>query len=271
VAFDQSRHRLVFVGGLHRSGTTLVGRFLAEHPDVSGFEGTGVPADEGQHLQDVFPTAKVHGGPGRFGFDPAAHLTEDSELCTAESATRLIESWSPHWDLARPVLVEKSPPNLIRARFLQGLFPAASFVMILRHPIAVSLATQKWSQTSLRSLLRHWVVCHETFERDRPHVSRLLAVTYEELVADPAACLGRVFAFLGLAPHASGRGLRTDSNAAYFARWRQLRRGPRGRLSTELSCLGLKGRVARFGYSLDDLDRVPPAVPETTVQVVNGC
>ena len=193
MTYDPSRHRLVFVGGLHRSGTTLLGRLIAQHPQVSGFAETGVPADEGQHLQTVYPTAKAHGGPGRFGFDGAAHLTEKSDLCTPQNAARLIESWSAHWDLTKPLLVEKSPPNLVRTRFLQGLFPDASFVVILRHPIAVSLATQKWSQTSLRSLLRHWLVCHEALADDRPHVERLLALTYEELVDDPAACLDRVF------------------------------------------------------------------------------
>jgi len=45
--------RIVFVAGLHRSGTSLVHRCLAAHPDVSGFADTGVPEDEGQHLQTV--------------------------------------------------------------------------------------------------------------------------------------------------------------------------------------------------------------------------
>ena len=69
-------HRFVFLAGLHRSGTTLLARLLAAHPEVSGFSGTGVPADEGQHLQSVYPAAKVWGGPGRFGFAPEAHFTE---------------------------------------------------------------------------------------------------------------------------------------------------------------------------------------------------
>jgi hypothetical protein len=257
MTYDPSRHRLVFVGGLHRSGTTLLGRLIAQHPQVSGFAETGVPADEGQHLQTVYPTAKAHGGPGRFGFDGAAHLTEKSDLCTPKNAARLIESWTAHWDLTKPLLVEKSPPNLVRTRFLQGLFPDASFIVILRHPIAVSLATQRWSQTSLRSLLRHWLVCHETMADDRPHVERLLALTYEELVDDPAACLDRVFDFLAIEPHRTSERLRSDSNAAYFAQWRELGKEPFGRLKLQLASTRLESRVARFGYSLVDLDRVP--------------
>jgi hypothetical protein len=46
--------RLVFIGGLHRSGTSIVHRCLSDHPDVSGFQSTGVWEDEGQHLQSVY-------------------------------------------------------------------------------------------------------------------------------------------------------------------------------------------------------------------------
>src|ERR1041385_8014493 len=82
-------HRLVFLAGLHRSGTTLLARLLAAHPEVSGFSDTGVPADEGQHLQTVYPAAKEYGGPGRFGFAPESHLTEASPLVSEENARKL--------------------------------------------------------------------------------------------------------------------------------------------------------------------------------------
>lgn len=250
-AYDPGRHRLVFVGGLHRSGTTLLAELLAEHPDASGLRETGVPADEGQHLQDVVPPARVFGGPGRFGFASEAHLTEASPLATPASAERMLAAWAPYWDLSRSLLVEKSPPNLLRCRFLQALFPSASFLVILRHPIAVSLATRKWSRSSVPSLLRHWIVCHRRFAADRPRLARVHAVTYEHLVERPEECLAGVHAFLGLPPVPPRLVLRSGENHAYFERFR------RHRLAASLLALRYERAVASFGYSLRDLARRP--------------
>src|ERR1700693_1221710 len=81
----------VFLGGLHRSGTTLLFRMLREHPAISGFANNQdanewlAAEDEGQYLQSVYPQAIFWGGPGKFAFSPEAHLTEQSELLTVES------------------------------------------------------------------------------------------------------------------------------------------------------------------------------------------
>jgi hypothetical protein len=237
--------RLVFVGGLHRSGTSLLTRCLAQHPLVSGFEGTGVPEDEGQHLQTVYRPAKDFGGPGRFALDPDARLTEDSPLVTDESRRRLMEEWGRWWDTTKPVLVEKSPPNLVRGRFLQALFPGARLVMVQRHPLAVAYATQKWSRTSLRSLLRHWLAAQEAFEDDRPRLEHVHLVRFEDFVAEPAVTLEAVYGFLGLEPVPPGVEIRPDANDAYLARWRE-----EPRLRRSLLARAFERRVQRFGYSL---------------------
>jgi hypothetical protein len=245
-------HHHVFIGGLHRSGTTVLYQCLREHPQISGFRDTGVPEDEGQHLQTVYPPGKAYGGPGWFGFYPAAHLTETADLVSDENRRRLFEQWALHWDLNKPVLLEKSPPNLIRTRFLQALYPGSSFIVATRHPVAVSLATQKWSGTSLPELLEHWLVCHETFEQDRPHVRRLLTLSYEEFVESPRATLSRIYAFLGLSEHENQVEVRSHGNDRYLEQWRQLRKtgASEACLLDSPTLSEYESRVAPFGYSL---------------------
>ena len=244
-------HQFVFLAGLHRSGTTLLARLLAAHPEISGFSGTGVPADEGQHLQSVYPAAKEYGGPGRFGFAPESHLTEDSPLVSEESARKLFEEWSPHWDLSRPLLLEKSPPNLLKTRFLQALFPGSAFVVIVRHPIPVSIPTAKWRGTRRYDrLFEHWLRCHALFEADREHLRRVHVLQYEQLVSDPVAELRTIFEFLELEPIAPSEPVDKRANEKYFQRWRELKRDPRMRAYLDLVSLWYERRVRRYGYSL---------------------
>jgi Sulfotransferase family len=244
-------HQLVFLAGLHRSGTTLLARLLAAHPEISGFSGTGVPADEGQHLQSVYPAAAAYGGPGRFGFDPESHLTEASPIVSEANARALYEEWSAHWDLSRPVLLEKSPPNLLKTRFLQALFPGSAFVVIVRHPIPVSIPTARWRGTRRYGrLIEHWLSCHALFEFDRKHLERVHVIQYEQLVRDPTDTLREVFEFLELEPIAPSEPVKGGANERYFEQWKRLKRDPRMRAYLDLVSLRYERRVRRYGYSL---------------------
>jgi hypothetical protein len=245
------QHQFVFLAGLHRSGTTLLARLLAAHPEISGFSGTGVPADEGQHLQSVYPAAKEYGGPGRFGFASETHLTEESPLVSEESGRKLFEEWSSHWDLSRPVLLEKSPPNLLKTRFLQALFPGSAFVVIVRHPIPVSVPTARWRGTRRYDrLFEHWLRCHALFEADREQLERVHVLTYEQLVRDPAGVLRRIFEFLELEPIPPREPVEGGANEKYFGQWADLKRDLRMRAYLDLVSLWYERRVRRYGYSL---------------------
>jgi hypothetical protein len=245
--------RLLFIGGLHRSGTSLIHRCIARHPAVTGFSGTGVWEDEGQHLQTVYPRAYQHGGPGRFGFDPRAHLTESSPLVTATNRAQLLEEWGRHWDTGASVCVEKSPPNLVRMRFLKALFPESAFLMVLRHPAAVACATQKWSRTPWTSLVHHWVVTHETMRTDSAGVSPVTIVRYEDFVRNPDETLARIFASVGLPPHGAGEEVRSDINDRYFRAWSGTR-NPLRMIDRRLAVSRFEESAREFGYSLTDLE-----------------
>lgn len=258
MGFDPARHRLLFVGGLHRSGTTLLADLIAAHPSTSGFANTGVPADEGQHLQDVYPAARAYGGPGRFGLASDAHMTETHELVSPDSRARLLAAWEPHWDLAKTVLVEKSPPNLIRTRFLQALFPGATFVIVVRHPIPVTLATARWRGTRrLAPLVEHWLRCHELFADDEPSLERVQIVRYEELVDDAETCVQRIWGLVGLEPAPVETLVEPGSNESYFEQWRAMKGRPAVRAYLATTEARYERRVARFGYSLRDPGRPP--------------
>ena len=244
-------HRFVFLAGLHRSGTTLLARLLAAHPEISGFSATGVPADEGQHLQTVYPAASMYGGPGRFGFAAESHLTESDVRGSELTAEALFDEWSPLWDLSRPLLLEKSPPNLLKTRFLQALFPDSAFVVVLRHPIAVSLATAKWRRTRrYHQLIEHWLRCHELFAADREKLGRVHVIRYEDFVREPEPVLRGVFDFLRLEPVPPSEPVQPGADGRYFERWKELKRDPRMRAYLDLASLWYERRTRRFGYSL---------------------
>lgn len=212
--------QFLFIGGMHRSGTSILHRLLREHPLTSGFSDTGVFEDEGQHLQNVFPTAGHYGGPGRFAFDLHAHMTESSELLTAQKRDILLRQWGAYYEMDKRVLLEKSPPNLIRARFFQQMFPDACFVFIVRHPLVVALATRKWLKISLLELLLHWHVAHTLMLEDIKYLNNCIVLRYEDFVIDSQGYLDKICNLLGVEPVKAIEQV-GNHNARYFSQWEE--------------------------------------------------
>ena len=236
----------VFLGGLHRSGTSMLNKILMKHPDISGFEDTGAPEDEGQHLQTVYLPARAHGGPGRFAFDRLARLTEQSDLVNSKNRKQLINEWGRYYDFDAPVLIEKSPPNIIRTRFLQALFPNSSFVILVRNPIPVAYSTLRRVNTSIVELLCHWTIAHRILLGDLSRLRRVFLLRYEDFVENPSYWLDCLQAFIGI-EHSDIDADVSDLNKKYFFQWDQ-----EDPLVKELALLfdHPGGIVCEFGYSL---------------------
>src|SRR6266513_3638935 len=196
---DQSRRKYVFVGGSPRSGTSLLGRNIARMEDCTGLKNTGVFEDEGQFLQDVYPTASAYGGSSRCGFDPQMHRTETSDLLAPEKVARLRATWHSYWDNTKRIFVEKTPENLLMTRFLQAAFPNSYFVVIRRHPVPVSMAGRRWkiNLTSFDTAFRHWLHCQALYEGDRKYLKRIYELRYEDYVQDQDKYHKEIATFIG--------------------------------------------------------------------------
>jgi len=116
---------------------------------------------------------------------------------TPESAARLRSQWGKLWDTKRKVLLEKSPPDLIRMRFLAAVFPPSWFVVILRHPLSVCRRVE-WH---MRLLCTHnWLNAYEWAHEDIRDGNLTAYVSYyEHWVTHPVQELSAMTPLLGLA------------------------------------------------------------------------
>jgi uncharacterized protein YchJ len=123
--------------------------------------------------------------------------------------------------MSKSVLVEKTPSNLLRMRLLAELLSPSSFIIVTRHPVASALATVKWTQGNIFSLLTHWVHCYRIAKADAARLPRVIWVSYESFMKDPRAELDRMVKFLELAPFAGEGFFMANENRKYFSAWRE--------------------------------------------------
>ena len=212
--------RVVFVCGLHRSGTTLLERMLATSYELSYLRAS-VPESEGQHMQSVYRAAYHYGGPGRFAFSRAMRDELSSLGRTENCRERIMADWSRFVVGDSTTLLEKSPPNLTKIHWLRQVFPESRFVIMARDPRAVSAATQKWSKTSLPELMIHWNTAYSQAIEDFREEDCTI-IRYEDLTEAPGAEIRRVAEFLQLVPRVAPEVMEErhsemrNSNTKYF-------------------------------------------------------
>jgi hypothetical protein len=269
---DSAPKKYVFIGGHPRSGTTLLAFNVGRMENCTAMENTGVPMDEGQMLQTVYPDDLECGGAGRFAFDPRAHVTETSSLLTPENRASLRASWDAWWDQGKSIFIEKSVGNMIRGRFLQAVFENSCFIVIKRHPVATCLAINKWSGTltkaphlidvlsfftphkwsgfPLHRLFEHWLLCHDTFDEDKKHLREVYELTYEDYIANQNQHHQQIAAFIGAGSLADVEPTTASYNKKYLDRWHRMLTSGVGKKYCQFMAAKYEARFARHNYSL---------------------
>jgi tetratricopeptide (TPR) repeat protein len=205
--------RPIFVVGMPRSGTTLVERILAAHPEVHG----AGELTAGQQLLDAFVRALRDGGP--------------------ESVDRILDDHGPDWQRryldAMPrrdtsVLVDKMPGNALTAGLLMTLFADAHVVVCRRTAFDTAVSIYRHQFAYSYGWAHDWDdIAHQHVAAARTTAAQLAAfparghmVDYDALVAEPEPHIRELIDNVGLrwddrclAPHEAEGYVATFSSA----------------------------------------------------------
>jgi hypothetical protein len=174
--------KYLFILCSHSSGSTALWKLLQTSVNVSA-----LPL-EGQFIETVQPIMR------------ASIWAEDKELPWAE----IKAEWEKFWDTSKPVLVEKSPPNLLEAFEIQKWFPEACFIVMVRNPYAYCEGTKRRGRAGLgygpaasyEEIAAGWIRETEYQIRNIKALDRVIQLTYEELTQQPDRIAKRILAFL---------------------------------------------------------------------------
>jgi len=187
-----SPEKWVFIVGCYNSGTTLLHRLLAQHPLIGSMKA------EGQFYTDQLPIPQELDLPRLWALRPDIfELNENSEQRI--DVRKIKKQWGAHFDdYRKPILIEKSPTNAARTRWLQKHFENAHFIGIVRNGYAVAEGIRRKTGQDVGLAAKQWAVSNEIMVRDFAYLNRKMLVSYEKMTENPGCILTEISQFIGI-------------------------------------------------------------------------
>jgi tetratricopeptide (TPR) repeat protein len=172
----------VFIVGMPRSGTTLMERMIASHPQAAGaselpeiprIAGLVAPADDLRH----------------YAAQARKNLTSDNIRQYAEDYLGVLRQGRA----GAQRVVDKLPGNFLHLGLIDTLFPNATIIHAIRHPLDICLSCYFQNFTNLRwandleligEMYRLYRDVMAYWQTILPQ-GRIVDVEYEKLIADP--------------------------------------------------------------------------------------
>ncbi len=278
--------RPLFLFALSRSGSTLLQRMLATHPQVSTSAEPWVLLPFWDVLDHSGRTFSLYGHElaTRAVMEFAENLPEGRATMVERIRQLVLGLYADAAGENAHFFLDKTPAYSLICREIVEMFPEARFVWLVRHPLSVvasmteTFADGKWYiYRRLHELylgLAELAACYEANQQI------MIKLRYEDLLCNPDREMRRLFSYLGLSadeadwrrfPRVELHGRMKDPTGvnAYktlssepLTKWRDSFRNPfrKAWARRYLAWIG-RERLALMGYSLDeiqtDLDSIP--------------
>ena len=270
--------RPVFVFSLPRSGSTLLQRMLATHPEIATASEPWILLPQLYALRETGVVAEYgHRTAARAIADFGDSLPGGRDDYLAEVRRSALALYDRAGGDATWFL-DKTPRYHLIVDEIMALFPDARFVFLWRNPLAVAASMIESFGRGHWNLDRYDVDLHGGLERLVTAAGRgderAIAVRFEDVVADPDAATAAIFRLLELEPAAAtaagfgevglgGRmGDRTGTvsyqavSAEPLDRWRETMANPLRKRWCAAYLRRVGGeRLGAMGYDLDELAR----------------
>jgi len=105
--------------------------------------------------------------------------------------------YEENWDMTKPVLVEKSPPNLIRAKQIEREFEKAFFIIMIRNPYAWCFGMKRRKASrNYSKLAEEWLERAKTQIFNIKNLQNTLYFTYEFFTENPNETKNKIAQFI---------------------------------------------------------------------------
>jgi hypothetical protein len=165
--FSGKDFKYLFVLSPPFCGSTLLTQIISSSNNVSCNNNIGLM--EGQHL----PQAKdILFTKDRWDIDKKIDWIKVKSI------------WHKYWDLSKPILLEKSPPNIIRVEKINKYFNKVKFICLVRNPYAQIQSNLRRYNTDIKVATTDYIK-YLKFQKENLNKYDSILIKYEDLTEQP--------------------------------------------------------------------------------------
>lgn len=177
--FRKKKNTFLFILSPPFSGSTLLNQILSTSSNISCNNEIGLR--EGQHL-------------------PIAHniMFNDNRWDVQKQFPwqTIKKIWMKYWDLSKAVLLEKSPPNIIRAIEIEKHFTNCKFICLVRDPYAQIEGKIRRHEKEIVEATKEILFYLKIQQKNIKQLKNVLLLSYEELTNSPEIAKDKIIEFV---------------------------------------------------------------------------